>query len=131
MSADAPDATIAALVKQTADDLSRLVGDHLKLARLELADDARRLGARVALVAGAAALLAVGYGCGAVALALFLSRWLGDAGAFGAVAGGHALAGLIALLVVARRARAAPHPLEESRLALERSRALLMPEKTP
>jgi hypothetical protein len=125
------DATLTTLVRRAVEDLGRLVADHLKLARLELGAEARQVGTRVGLVAVAASLFGVGYLCAAVALSLFLARWLGAAGAFGAVGGGHALAGVVSLVVIGRRAQAAG-ALEESRRELERTRALLAPtEKAP
>jgi hypothetical protein len=123
------DPTLAALARQAAHDVSRLVGDHLTLARLELRQEARVAAGRLGGVAVAAALFAVAWGCGAVALALLLAPRLGAPGAFGVVAGGHAVVSFAALAIATRRSEAAP--LAETRLALEQTRARLAPKETP
>lgn len=59
-------------VRELVDAFSELVAQHVRLAKLELADDARFVGARVGLIAAFAPLILVGYGflCGGLALAL-------------------------------------------------------------
>jgi hypothetical protein len=54
--------------------MSRLVEEHLKLARLELKTDAREIGTRLGAIAVLMPLLVVGYGFLCAALAIYLSR---------------------------------------------------------
>jgi hypothetical protein len=115
---------IVALVKQTADGLGQLIGDHLKLARAEMSADAREYGRRVGVLGAAAAFLFLGYALGWVAGALALARWLGAPLAFASVAGFHLLGGGIALAVVNRRASEGA-PLRETRAEIERTMAVL------
>jgi hypothetical protein len=117
-------ASLAALVQRAAEDVGRLLAAHVTLARLELVAEARAVARRTALVAGAAGLLAVGYACGALALAHVLTRWISSAAAYGALAAGHAVAGL-ALLASARRRDHAAAPLPETRAELGRTRRSL------
>ena len=58
--------------------VSRLIEEHLKLARLELKTDAREIGARVGVIAALMPLVLVGYGflCAALAIALSLQMAL-------------------------------------------------------
>ncbi len=78
----APTPGVAELVRETADGLADLVGQHLKLARIELAAGLQLLGRRGLAVALFAALIVVGYTLGIVGLAAFLGgfstagRWL-------------------------------------------------------
>jgi uncharacterized membrane protein YqjE len=88
-------------LKELVDSLSRLVAQHLRLARLELKEDARYIGVRVGLIAALAPLILVGYGFLCMALALTLQRFWPPDLAFLAV-------GLLNLLIgVAGIARAA------------------------
>lgn len=59
-------------VRELVDAFSELVAQHVRLAKMELADDARFVGVRVGLIAAFAPLILVGYGflCGGLALAL-------------------------------------------------------------
>jgi hypothetical protein len=57
------------LVRETADGLGELVGQHFKLARLELAADMESLGTRARELAVLAALVLVGYTLAMVGLA--------------------------------------------------------------
>lgn len=84
---------------------SRLLEEHLKLARLELKADAREIGARLGVIAALMPLLVVGYGflCGALAL------WLGKAMA---LEGAFALVGAVNLAGAALGIRAAAQKLK-------------------
>jgi uncharacterized membrane protein YqjE len=66
------DRGIAALVGRMADSFSRLVSQHLTLARLELAEDAKAMGKDVARIVAFVPFVLVGYLflCGALAVAL-------------------------------------------------------------
>src|SRR4051812_35782073 len=57
----AKDEGVFALVRETADGLGELVGQHFKLARLELAEDLESLGNRARDIAVFAAFMLVGY----------------------------------------------------------------------
>lgn len=69
-------------VRELVDAFSELVAQHVRLARMELAEDARFVGIRVGLIAAFAPLLLVGYGFLCVALALALRRVMADELAF-------------------------------------------------
>lgn len=86
------DRNIAALVGRMADGFSRLVSQHIQLARAELGEDIRGMGLDVARIAMVVPFLLVGYlfVCGAIAA--LLSSFIGWAGALGLV-GGANLAG--------------------------------------
>ncbi|NTX55318.1 phage holin family protein, partial [Myxococcus sp. CA039A] len=76
---------LAALVGRMADSFSRLVTQHLQLARLELAEDLKATGMNVAMIAAFVPFILVGYAFACGALAAVLSAYLGWAGALGAV----------------------------------------------
>lgn len=61
-------------LRDVVDGFSELTAQHIRLARLELAEDARFIGVRVGVMAALAPLILVGYGFLCVALALVLRR---------------------------------------------------------
>jgi uncharacterized membrane protein YqjE len=79
------DRGIAALVGRMADSFSRLVSQHITLARLELAEDAKAMGLDVARIVVFVPFVLVGYVflCGALSVALAV--WMGYAWALTAV----------------------------------------------
>jgi uncharacterized membrane protein YqjE len=79
------DRGIAALVGRMADSFSRLVSQHITLARLELAEDAKAMGLDVARIFVFVPFVLVGYVflCGALSVALAV--WMGYAWALTAV----------------------------------------------
>ncbi|HVG64145.1 MAG TPA: phage holin family protein [Hyalangium sp.] len=79
------DRGIAALVGRMADSFSRLVSQHLTLARLEIAEDAKAMGLDVARIIAFVPFVLVGYVflCGALSVAL--AAWIGYAWALTAV----------------------------------------------
>jgi hypothetical protein len=96
------------LLSELADGLGALVGHHLTLARLELAQDARELGVDVGQVVAFVSFLGVGYlflcAAGAAGLALHLG-WplaLGAVALFNFALGG---AGVLWVLARIRRRR--------------------------
>jgi hypothetical protein len=95
--------SIITLVRETADGLGRLIADHIKLARVELATDAKDYGRRVGLLAAAGAIIAIGYLFAWMAIALALGRLMGAPLAFLAVGVLHVVAGMFALSAVSRR----------------------------
>jgi hypothetical protein len=54
--------------------VSRLIEEHVKLARLELKSDAREIGARLGAIAALMPLVLVGYGFLCAALSIWLSE---------------------------------------------------------
>ncbi|MFP2932538.1 phage holin family protein [Pyxidicoccus sp. 3LG] len=76
---------ITALVGRMADGFSRLVTQHLQLARLELTEDVKATGMDVAMIAAFVPFILVGYAFVCGAIAALLSPFLGWAGALGGV----------------------------------------------
>jgi hypothetical protein len=111
---------IIGLVKETAEGLGKLLGDHVRLARIELVADIKSYARGLILLLSAVVILMVGYTFAWIAIGLVLTRAIGGPLAFAAIAGVHLIAGAIAAVVAARRARAT-HPLQETALAVERS----------
>ncbi|NVJ01551.1 phage holin family protein [Myxococcus sp. AM009] len=76
---------ISALVGRMADGFSRLVTQHLQLARMELAEDVKATGLDVAMIVAFVPFILVGYGFVCAALAAWLSTWLGWPGALAGI----------------------------------------------
>jgi uncharacterized membrane protein YqjE len=91
------DRGIAALVGRMADSFSRLVSQHLALARLELAEDAKALGLDVARIIAFVPFVLVGYLFLCGALSVVLAGWLGYAGALAVVGGLNVVGGGIGI----------------------------------
>jgi uncharacterized membrane protein YqjE len=79
-------------LRELVEGVSELTAQHIRLARLELAEDARFVGLRVGVIAALAPLILVGYSFLCLALALVLRRVMPDEAAF-------AVVGLLNLLV--------------------------------
>ena len=92
------DRGISALVGRMADGFSRLVSQHITLARMELAEDAKAMGRDAARIAVFVPFVLVGYVfvCGALAAAI--APWLGWAGALGAVGAVNLVGGGIGIM---------------------------------
>ncbi len=115
-----PDKGVTDLVRQLADDSKRLVGDEVRLAKLESADALHRAG-------GGAAWLGVAFGVGVVALVAFT---LFLATAIGRLVNGHMWVGALVTAVLEiglglwllRRGlaalKSAPYSLPETRSGL-------------
>ncbi len=112
--------SVLSLVRETIEGLGRLVGDHLKLARIELQADIKVYGRSLAVLAIVAAIVGVGYVMACIGMAILLGRWLGDAGGFFVVAGAHALMGAIAASVAVRHLHAA-QPMRQTVQEVSRS----------
>jgi uncharacterized membrane protein YqjE len=84
---------IAAIVGRMADSFSRLVSQHITLARLELAEDAKAMARDVASIIVFVPFLLVGWVflCGAIAVAL--AQAIGYGWALAVVGGAHMLGG--------------------------------------
>lgn len=68
--------------KRLTDGMSRLVRDHIALARTELKQDLKAAGKDVVLAAAGVPSLLLGYAFVMAALAIWLSEWVGMAGGF-------------------------------------------------
>lgn len=119
---------IVSLVKETADGLSRLVADHIRLARTEMIADARRYARGLGVTALAAGLLGLGYALGCVAGALALGTVIGNPLAFCAVAGFHLLVGAIVLVSGMRQLRA-ERPMDNTAAEVSRTVTMLTAEQ--
>lgn len=80
------DRNIAALVGRMADGFSKLVNQHIQLARAELGEDIRGMGKDVVHIAMVVPFFLVGYIFLCGALAALLASFIGWAGALGLVA---------------------------------------------
>ncbi|MBX5481158.1 MAG: phage holin family protein [Myxococcaceae bacterium] len=111
---------LGAAVARITDGLSRLISEHLALARVELRDDVRALAGSVAGIAVFVPLILVGYGflCGALALAL--SPWLGRVGALVLVGGLNVIVGGLGAWRAAAKLKAQP-VLETTRVEVTRT----------
>jgi hypothetical protein len=97
------DGGIIALVKETASGFGQLVGDHIRLARLEMTADAKSYVRDVAMLLCAGFVVAVGYGLACIAAGTALARVMGAPLAFVALAVLHLIVGAIALALIVRR----------------------------
>lgn len=93
-------------LRDLVDGFSELTAQHIRLARVELAQDARFIGVRVGVIAGLAPLILVGYGFLCVALALALRRVMSADLAFLLVGLVNLVGGLAGILVAARQLNA-------------------------
>ena len=101
---DAPDGVVG-LLRETADGLGQLIADHIKLARLELAADARSYGQSVATLVVAGFVLALGYAFAWLAVGLALARVCAAPIAFGGIAALHLIAGGVAVSAAVKRVK--------------------------
>jgi uncharacterized membrane protein YqjE len=99
------DRGIAALVGRMADGFSRLVTQHLQLARMELVEDAKAMGLSVASLAVFVPFVLVGYFFLCGALAVVLAPWLGYAGGLAAVGAANLVGGGIGIYGAIQRLR--------------------------
>ncbi len=110
------------------DAFSELVAQHVRLARLEVKEDARFIGLRIGVIAVFTPLILVGYGFLCVALALSLRPFLGDGFAF-------LLVGVVNLLVSGIGIAIAANQLSKRKimnatvLELETSTAVVLPSR--
>src|SRR4051812_4142949 len=94
---------IIALVKETASGLGQLVGDHIRLARIEMTADAKTYARDVSMLLVGGLILVAGYGLACIAAGLGLARIIGGPLAFACLAVLHLIAGGIALAVMLKR----------------------------
>lgn len=96
-------AALGTQIRELVDAFSELVAQHVRLARMELAQDARFVGIRVGLIAALAPLILVGYGFLCVALALALRRVMAPDLAFLLVGVLNLLIGGVGIAIVGRQ----------------------------
>ncbi len=111
-------------LKDVLDALSDLVAQHVRLARLELAQDARFFGKRVGLVAICGMALLIGYGCLCTAGAFALARLMPVDVAFLVIGLVHVLVGGVAMVAIGKQFDT-HHAMSESIEELQTSSALL------
>jgi putative superfamily III holin-X len=104
---------IVGLIRETIDGLRDLIADHIKLARVEMASDAKTYGASLAVVVVAGLVLAIGYIFGLIAAALALGRVWGRPLAFLVVGVLHLVVGGIAMATAMARMRRT-HPMHDT-----------------
>ena len=115
---------ISVLVGRMADGFSRLVTQHLQLARLELTEDVKATGLDVAMIAAFVPFILVGYAFVCGALAVMLATWLGWAGALGGIGLLNLAAGAGGALWAVQRLKAR-RVMDDSSKELSRSMAAL------
>ena len=116
------------LVARLTEGLTRLVSQHLTLARAELVEDARMVGADLARLAAFVPFVLVGYGFLCAALAVALAKWLGIAGSLALVGGLNLVGGIMGITRSAARLKA-HRVMDETKNELNRSvTALAHPE---
>ena len=76
---------LTVLLGRLTDGFSKLVTQHLTLARVELMEDARVMGSDVARIAAFVPFVLVGYAFLCAVLSAFLARWIGWDGALALV----------------------------------------------
>ncbi|MCU0702335.1 MAG: phage holin family protein, partial [Myxococcaceae bacterium] len=120
-----PAMALGSQLRDVIDGFSELTAHHIRLARVELAQDARFIGVRVGVIAALAPLILVGYGFLCVALALVLRRVMSADLAF-ALVGLVNLVGGIAGIVVAARQLNEKKVMHETLTELEETSSLVV-----
>lgn len=114
----------ASLMARLVDSMSRLVTQHLALARLELVENTQALGADVARLAAFVPFMLVGYLFLCAALAAWLERWVGWPAALLVVGAANLVAGGAGLALTVRRLKSR-QLLESTSQELQRSLSAL------
>jgi uncharacterized membrane protein YqjE len=115
-------------LRELVDAFSELVAQHVRLARLEVKEDAKFIGARVGVIAAFAPLILVGYSFLCIALALWLGHRIGPELAFVVVGVFNLVVSGVGIAVAARQLQ--KRKLLNATVAeLESSTALVMPRK--
>jgi hypothetical protein len=128
--ADIRDRGIPQLVTNVADGFSKLLSQHLALARTELEHDAKAMASDVGLIVAFAPFVLVGYAALCVALGAFLGTWLGLAGGMAVVGGANVVGGGLGIAAAIWRLKKR-RPLEGSKMELGRSAAVLKMSSSP
>lgn len=121
---------LTALVGRLTDGFSRLVTQHLTLARVELMEDARVMGSDVARIAAFVPFVLVGYAFLCAALSAFLARWLGWEGSLALVGAVNLVGGGLGIARAGSRLKS--HQLmDETTEELNRSVTVLAQGQSP
>lgn len=103
---DNPDrAGLAATVGRMADGFSRLVTQHIALAKMELAEDAKAIGGELGRMAVFVPFLLTGYALLCGALAVLLGAWIGMAGGLAVVGAANVIGGVVGIWRAVNRLR--------------------------
>jgi hypothetical protein len=121
--------SLSVQIRELVDGLSDLMAQHIRLAKVELKDDARFIGIRVGVIAALAPLILVGYGFLCAAAAMALSRVMATDLAL-LLVGGVNLLGGIAGIAIAGQQLGKRKVMEASMAELEATRALV-PARAP
>ena len=116
---------IAALLRETADGLGRLIADHVRLAKLELLADARMLVRQASLLLIALPLCVFGYVLLWLGGISALAPLIGRTQAFLLVGGGHLAVGGTALMIAVRRLRRRPRLMDDTVAEVTRTLAAM------
>jgi uncharacterized membrane protein YqjE len=116
-------------LRELVDAFSELVAQHVRLARLEVKEDAKYVGTRVGVIAAFAPLILVGYSFLCIALALTLGNRIGHELAFLSVGVFNLVVSGLGIAVAARQLQ--KRKLLNATVAeLETSTALVMPRQS-
>jgi hypothetical protein len=121
---------LAAAVARITDAVSRLMSEHLALARVELRDDARAFGLAAARIAVFVPLIVVGYAFLCAAVATALAMWIGLGWALLLVGLLNVFAGALGVFVAAVRLKGR-EVLEDTRVEVSRSAEALAEASRP
>ena len=111
---------LAAALGRISDGLTRVVSEHLALARAELRDDGRALALDAVRILVFLPLVIVGYGLLCAGLAVALSAWIGLALSFAIVGGVNVLVGGVGAALAATKLKQRP-VLESTRVEVTRT----------
>jgi len=115
---------LSAQLGSLADGLSRLVAQHLALAKLELAEDLKMLGKNAGLIAAFVPFVLIGYVFLCVALSAWVAQSLGWAAGFAIVGGAHLVLGGLGIAVAVSRIKGRA-VLDASMAEIQRSASVL------
>ena len=121
---------LAAALGRITDGVSRLVSEHLALARVELREDARAFAFAVARIAVFVPLVLVGYGFLCGALAVGLSTWMGIGWALLIVGALNAGVGGVGIALAAKSLQSR-QVLNDTRVEVSRSAEVLAAVSRP
>lgn len=117
-------------LRELVEGVGDLTAQHLRLARLEMAEDARFIGVRVGVIAALAPLILVGYGFLCVALALALRRVMAADLAFLVVGLINLIGGVAGILAIVRQLQSR-HVMHASLSELEATTAVIKRTAAP
>jgi Putative Actinobacterial Holin-X, holin superfamily III len=94
---------IANTIGKITDGFSKLVTQHIALARLELAEDAKAMGGEIGRMAAFVPFLIVGYALLCGAISVVLARWLSLAGGLALVGALNMVGGTLGIQAAVKR----------------------------